>query len=289
MKRQLKIVISGIFYLLSWPFLPLAGLVGRRPRLVILYYHDIPAARRARFARQMDQLKRRATVVGADWRGGPAKGRVCAITFDDAFVSVMDNALPELEQRQLPCTIFVPVGALGGPPGWQMESNYAPGEVVADQQLISRLASPLVQLGAHTMSHPFLSRLPRESARAEIEQSRAMLSAMTGRDVRMMSFPYGDYDEDVTAMCKTAGYDFVYGIMPQSINAQRGEFLRGRVSVTPDDSDLEFFLKMSGAYWWVTRASRIKQACLSPRRSKAAASQLPPQSQQAAHWWSRSL
>jgi len=264
-KRQLKIAISLVFYVLGWPASALANAVGMaRQRLVILYYHDIPTTTRARFARQMDKLKQRATVVDADWRGGPVKGLVCAVTFDDAFVSVIDNALPELAKRGMPCTIFVPVAALGRPPGWAMEANYAPGEIVADPELVKSLPSSLVTLGAHTLTHPYLSRLPPETARAEIENSRTMLSAITGRDVNLMSFPYGDYNEEVEAMCKRAGYELVYGILPTTVYPQDGTFVRGRVAVGPNDGDLEFFLKTSGSYWWVSPASALKQAVLAP-------------------------
>ncbi len=149
-------------------------------------------------------------------------------------------------------------------PGWAMETNYAPDEVVADQDLIKSLPSHLVAFGSHTLTHPFLSRLPREAARAEIEKSRALLSAITGQDVRTISFPYGDYDQEVVAMCREAGYDMVFGIVPTTVDPRDGAFLRGRVAVSPDDSDLEFFLKMSGGYWWMSLASTLKQACLSP-------------------------
>jgi peptidoglycan/xylan/chitin deacetylase (PgdA/CDA1 family) len=290
LKRQLKIAISCVFYGLRWPVSMLVNVVGfhAKPRLVILYYHDVPAAARARFAQQMDKLMHRATVVGADWRGGSAKGLVCAITFDDAFVSVIENALPELEKRQLPCTIFVPVGRLGAPPGWDMETSCADDEVVADQQMISSLSSPLVTLGAHTVTHPFLSRLPREAARAEVEESRALLTAMTGQEVRLMSFPYGDYDQEVAAMCKTAGFDLVYGIVPTTVYPHEGEFVRGRVAVNPNDSNLEFFLKMSGGYWWMSLASTLKQACLSPHTLLKGAKIRPrqPAPGKVARWWS---
>jgi peptidoglycan/xylan/chitin deacetylase (PgdA/CDA1 family) len=239
----------------------------------------------------MDKLMQRAAVVGADWRGGPIKGRVCAITFDDAFVSVIENALPELEKRQLPCTIFVPVGVLGATPGWTMETRYGQDEVVAAQAQIKSVASPLVTLGSHTLTHPFLSRLPREEARAEIEDSRRLLSAITGQDVRTISFPYGDYDEEVVAMCKVAGYDLVYGIVPTTVYPLDGAFLRGRVAVNPDDGDLEFFLKMSGGYWWMSLASTLKQACLSPRKVVASRKKAPsrPAAAKPTGWWSGSL
>jgi peptidoglycan/xylan/chitin deacetylase (PgdA/CDA1 family) len=296
LKRQLKIAISLVFYSLRWPVSAFANAVGLkvRPQLVILYYHDVPASQRARFARQMDKLTQRAKVVAADWRGGQANDRVCAITFDDAFVSVVDNALPELAKRQLPCTIFVPVGSLGRAPCWKMEANQSPGEVVADEQIIRSLPSPLVTLGAHTVSHPFLSRLPREAARAEIEQSRAVLSALIGQDVQLMSFPYGDYDEEVAGMCKAAGYDMVFGIVPQTVDPRHDEFVRGRVAVAPDDGDLEFFLKMSGGYWWMSLASTIKHACLSPLRllvhqQKSASRELNRQPRKETRWWTGSL
>ena len=49
-----------------------------------------------------------------------------------------------------------------------------------------------------------------------------MLSAMTGRDVNLMSFPYGDYNEEVELMCKRAGYELVYGILPTTVYPQDG-------------------------------------------------------------------
>ncbi len=265
MKRHLKIVISSVFYALGWPILVLAEALGFKlqPRLVILYYHGVPASNRAGFVRQMDMLARWATVVRADWRGEQSKGRVCAITFDDAFVSALVNALPELAGRQWPCTVFVPAGVMGRVPDWAMETRLASTEVVAGQDIIKSLLSSLVTVGAHTVSHPYLSRIPRHAARVEVEQSRSMLSAVTGQEVRLISFPYGDYDQEVAAMCREAGYELAYGIEPKLVNPREDQFVRGRVAVEPDDGRLEFFLKMSGAYRWMPLASALKHTLTS--------------------------
>ena len=49
----------------------------------------------------------------------PLPSRTVAITFDDAFASVVQNALPVLERRGLPATIFVVTGlAETGSPPW---------------------------------------------------------------------------------------------------------------------------------------------------------------------------
>ena len=266
MKRHIKIAVSCVFYALRWPIFALARVLGLQvgPYLVILYYHDVPASKRAAFARQLDLLARRATVVGADWRGGQPNGRFCAITFDDAFLSALFNALPELSKRQMPCTIFVPVGNMGKVPNWVMETNLTTSEMVANQDLIRSLPSSLVTVGAHTVSHPYLSRISRQEARSEVELSRSTLSAVTGVEVRLMSFPYGDYDQEVVAMCKESGYDFVYGIDPKPVDPRAGEFVRARVSVEPDDGPLEFCLKISGAYQWMPLASTLKRALTAP-------------------------
>jgi N-acetylglucosaminyl-diphospho-decaprenol L-rhamnosyltransferase len=271
-KRHIKIAVSCVYHALTWPIQALAGLFGQepRPRLIILYYHGVSASDRAGFARQMDTLGRRATVVGANWRGGPVKGRVCAITFDDAFESMLENALPELAIRRFPCTIFVPTGTMGRAPAWIMEQIVKTTEIVLGQDTIRSLPSELVTFGSHTVSHPFLSRIPREAAREEIELSREMLGAATSRDVRLVSFPYGDYDQEVSAMCEAAGYEFAYSIDPRPVVPGAGEFIRGRVAVQPDDGRLEFFLKMSGSYRWMSLASTIKQAITAPRSFLAA-------------------
>jgi len=45
------------------------------------------------------------------------------VTFDDGFVSVVDNALPELEARRIPMTFFVPTGSWGQRPCWVKDSR----------------------------------------------------------------------------------------------------------------------------------------------------------------------
>jgi peptidoglycan/xylan/chitin deacetylase (PgdA/CDA1 family) len=64
-------------------------------------------------------------------------------------------------------------------------------------------------IGAHTVSHPILSRLEPARARAEIEGSRAMIEAACGRRPRAFAYPNGgadDYTPAVVAMVREAGF-----------------------------------------------------------------------------------
>ncbi len=54
---------------------------------------------------------------------------------------------------------------------------------------------PLVEIGAHTVSHPRVSALDERAARAELEDSRSCLQARLGRAVRHFAFPFGRRDD----------------------------------------------------------------------------------------------
>ena len=110
----------------------------------------------------METLSRYASVVSADYRGVlPRRG--VALTFDDAFVSVVENALPELSARSFPCTIFVPVDRIGNTPNWITEDpcDTFQETIMTRAQLTSQ--PELVTFGSHGMYHSYLSRIDQDS------------------------------------------------------------------------------------------------------------------------------
>jgi peptidoglycan/xylan/chitin deacetylase (PgdA/CDA1 family) len=64
-------------------------------------------------------------------------------------------------------------------------------------------------IGAHTVSHPILSRVSSERAWAEIDGSRAMIAAAYGRAPRAFAYPNGkraDYTPAVADLVRRAGF-----------------------------------------------------------------------------------
>jgi peptidoglycan/xylan/chitin deacetylase (PgdA/CDA1 family) len=58
---------------------------------------------------------------------------------------------------------------------------------------LARLAAdPLVTIGARTVNHPILARLPKDAARSEMELSRSVIEAALGVTPAHLSYPYGD-------------------------------------------------------------------------------------------------
>jgi peptidoglycan/xylan/chitin deacetylase (PgdA/CDA1 family) len=59
-------------------------------------------------------------------------------------------------------------------------------------ELAMLAADPLVTIGAHTVNHVMLSKVPEKSARAEMEMSRSVIAASLGRRPDHLSYPVGD-------------------------------------------------------------------------------------------------
>ncbi len=107
LERLTKLLISLVYFgIVLVPRSVATGIKGTGARHVIaLCYHGVRGDQRAEFAWQMDQVLRagRAVALAAKM---PVDGcrRVIAITFDDAFANLIENALPELENRRIPAT-----------------------------------------------------------------------------------------------------------------------------------------------------------------------------------------
>jgi peptidoglycan/xylan/chitin deacetylase (PgdA/CDA1 family) len=239
-------------------------LIGRRTgtHRVVLYYHAIPIGSRHLFAAQMDQLMRVAEPVSIESIESSERldcGRRCAaITFDDAFVSVVDNALPELRARGIPCTIFVPTGSLGRHPGWIGSSHPDAGEMVISRDLLRAIAlDHLVGFGSHSVTHPNFHRLDDAQAREELSRSKAALEELLERPVQSFSFPHGAYTPRSLELALECGYTRVFTIEPERLNGVPTRFAVGRVRVEPTDWPIEFHLKAIGAYRWIVHASAL--------------------------------
>jgi peptidoglycan/xylan/chitin deacetylase (PgdA/CDA1 family) len=76
-------------------------------------------------------------------------------------------------------------------------------------ELRSLSAHPLVTIGAHTLNHYNLSKLPKADARREIEESGQRIAAELGRPVQHFAYPYGNRDAAGPRefmLCAESGY-----------------------------------------------------------------------------------
>lgn len=140
-------------------------------------------------------------------------GRRVAVTFDDAYVSVYEHALPILERLGVPATLFVPTAYVGRsePMSWPGIDHWTGGP--HELELTCLGVPELVELeargweiGAHTHTHPYLTRLSAGELADELERPRALLEEWLTEPCRAIAYPYGDVSPAVAAAARAAGY-----------------------------------------------------------------------------------
>lgn len=75
-----------------------------------------------------------------------------------------------------------------------------PSEIYTLQQ------GPLIEIGAHTVNHPFLSRLPLSQQQYELGQSKTILEEIIECPVTSFAYPHGDYTSETVTLAREAGF-----------------------------------------------------------------------------------
>lgn len=80
--------------------------------------------------------------------------------------------------------------------------------LMMDEAQVRTLAGhELVEIGAHTVTHPSLPTLCRDDLRFELATGKERLEAMIGREVRWLAYPFGHHDDATVAGARAAGFD----------------------------------------------------------------------------------
>ncbi len=251
--------------LLLWPCRQVARRALRSPSasgpsFVILTYHGVKGHEREAFERHMELLRRTYVPVRADFGG---EGKPCthcvAVTFDDAYESVLTNALPILAEKRIPATIFVPSGFMGDRPAWMEDWNpdRETERVMTEEQLRS-LPAELFAVGSHSFSHRRLTGLASAEVEKDLGSSKEGLERVLGRKVGMLAFPFDDWDDRVIGIAKKLGFTRVFANVALNRGRETNGYLYSRIQIFMNDGDLEFRLKMRGAYWWLAYAIALK-------------------------------
>ena len=183
-----------------------------------------------------------------------------AITFDDAFLNVKENAVPILKRHNLPAGIFVPAGNLGQLPRWNIPDGHCDkNETVMNQEQIAELHKDGFEIFSHGFSHAPLTEIDDGELEAELKRSREALQEIVGQETIGISYPHGAYDNRVCSAVQKANYKLGFTIEPSVIDGLTDTLRIGRVSVSPNDSLIKFKLKISGAYRVIRYIKSSKQ------------------------------
>ena len=234
-------------------------------KLPILVYHKvapIPAGTRypknyvtpEQYDTQLAHLRWRGyrTITFADYlayRRGAARlpPRPIIITFDDGYRSVREIAVPLLRRHAFVATIFLVAGALGKTNAWDPDDVQEP---LLDGDEVRALGTEGFEFGSHTLTHARLPTLDSPRALAELTQSRTLLSALLGKPVTILAYPYGACGDETRHLAAEAGYAGAANVRRRmNVNSTDAFELR-RSPVTTRTSARQFAWDLVRLHWF---------------------------------------
>ena len=82
------------------------------------------------------------------------------------------------------------------------------GRPMKAQELASLASNPLIDLGAHSHTHPSLTSLDPRQQRSEVAASGAFMAELTGSRPGGFSYPFGDYERTTRRAVAAEGFEY---------------------------------------------------------------------------------
>lgn len=124
-------------------------------------------------------------------------GGMVSIDFDDGWQDQYDNALPILESENVTATFFIITGTL-------IPGKYQ-GYMTARE--VSDIYAKGQAIGAHTITHPYLTQIPAPEAKKQMLDSKHDLENLLSTTITNFAYPYGDENNEVAAIAHAVGFE----------------------------------------------------------------------------------
>lgn len=131
-----------------------------------------------------------------------SRRRLAALTFDDGYASVCDVAAPLIAEYNWRATLFAVSGYIGSNNQWPGQAAFVPRAPLLTWGQLGDLSSGGWEIGAHTRTHPDLTRLSTDLIEAEVAGGKRDLEDRLGRAVDLFAYPSGRYDHRVRAVVR---------------------------------------------------------------------------------------
>jgi peptidoglycan/xylan/chitin deacetylase (PgdA/CDA1 family) len=120
----------------------------------------------------------------------------------------------------------------------------------------------LIEIGAHTETHPILTGLRRNAKMREIVSSKIHCEQLLSRPVEGFAYPHGEYDEETRASVREAGFRFACSTRARSIDVNSFDaFALPRLKVKDWDASTfeQELLALKGKQRKPKRAAKLRQ------------------------------
>lgn len=248
--------------------------------MTILCYHSVQpcwesplAVEPEAFARQAAWLRARRRVLPL----GEALGRLdssgrlprgeAALTFDDGFAALYDQAMPVLKRERLPATVFLVAQTLtdqGQPVDWVDTPGTEPLHTLTRDQILE-MQDAGVDFQSHSWAHLDLTQLSESECLRDLRDSREFLSEVLGRPVTLLAYPRGRHSPHVRRAAERAGFSHAFALPEQAEEVD--DFAVPRVGVFRGNGQVALRIKSARGYLRLRHSPHVTRGVRSAQRA----------------------
>lgn len=197
-------------------------------QLVILAYHrvgsgtdvfmDIPLSS---FEAQLDYLQDNFEIMSLDQAVDIAlttgiKDNTAVLTFDDGYCDFYTNALPVLDKRGLPATLYIATHFIENQENFPWDVQYVEQywpdvRPLTWDQLREIAELNLIGVGSHTHTHARIDRLSRNNLEREITTSIGLIQSALGFKPKHFACPKGIFSRQLLEIAPEYFHTVVVG------------------------------------------------------------------------------
>jgi len=125
------------------------------------------------------------------------------------------NFIKQMLQRKLPLTLRkILVNGLFKKFVGKNEQDFSKKFYVSTDEMKEMSENGMI-FGNHSYSHPWLTELPLDEVKKEIQKSNNFLKKFQPNGIKCISYPYGDFNQKIVDICRDERLDMGFTITPK--------------------------------------------------------------------------